>query len=127
MTAPLSLDLRERIAAAIDGKEESHPFIANRFAVSVTTVERISRKLRERQSLEPRKPPGRTPVLENNHLSRIRAEIVRDPYISSYKLTCRFNKRFPKQRVHRSTILRAMHKLGYSFKKNTVRSATRST
>lgn len=127
MTAPLSLDLRERIAAAIVAEEESHPLIAERLSVSVTTVERISRKLREGKSLEPRKPPGRRPVLEENHRARIRAEIERDPYISSYELTWRFNKRFAKNRVHRSTILRAMHQLGYSFKKNSVRSATRST
>ena len=127
MAAPLSLDLRERIAAAVVAEEESHPLIAERFDVSVSTVERISRKLREGQSLEPRKPPGRSSVLEENHLARIRVEIERDPYISSYELSWRFNKYFPKNRVHRSTILRAMHQLGYSFKKNSARSATRST
>lgn len=121
------MDLRERIASAIVAAEESHPLIGERFGVSVTTVERLSRKLREGKSLEARKHPGRAPVLEEKHLAGIRTEIERDSYMSSYELTHRFNKRFPKERVHRSTILRAMHQLGYSFKKNSVRPATRSS
>jgi transposase len=125
MAAPLSLDLRERIAAAIVAAEESHPLIAERFGVSVSTVERISRRQREGEGLEPRKHPGRGPVLQETHFRWIRAEVERDPYISSYVVAGRFNKRFPKNRVHRSTILRAMHSLGYSFKKNSVRSAAR--
>ena len=127
MTAPLSMDLRKRIAKAIVAGEESHPLIAARFEVSVTTVERISRKLREGKSLEPRKHPGPASLLDEKHLARVRAELVRDPHITSYKLTHRFHKLFPKHQVHRSTILRAMHQLGYSFKKNSVRSATRPT
>ncbi|NRA33425.1 MAG: IS630 family transposase [Polyangiaceae bacterium] len=117
MTTPLSLDLRKRIADAIVSAEENHPLIAERFGVSVTTVERISRKQREGRSLEARKQPGRACALETVHLDRIRAEITRDPYMSSYEVTERFNKRFPNNRVHRSTVLRAMHQLGYSFKK----------
>jgi len=125
MAGPLSLDLRERIAAAIVAAEESHPLIAERFGVSQSTVERISRKQREGESLEPRKPPGRGPSLQPKHFRWIRAEVERDPYISSYVVAGRFNKRFPKNRVHRSTILRAMHSLGYSFKKNSVCPAAR--
>ena len=122
---PLSIDLRERIAAAIVTAEESHPLIGERFEVSVSTVERISTKVREGKDLAPRKHPGPAPVLAEKHLVQVRVEIERDPYISSYELTNRFNRRFPKNQVHRSTILRAMHQLKYSFKKNSVRSATR--
>lgn len=127
MAAPLSIDLRERIAAAVVAGEESHPLIAERFDVSVTTVERISRKLREGKSLEPGKSTGRGSALKERHLVWIRTEVERDPYISTYEVAGRFNKRFPKNRVHRSTILRAMHQLGYSFKKNSARSAARPT
>ena len=44
---------------------------------------------------------------------------VKDP-----ELAARFNKRFRGTKVHRSTILRAMHDLGFSFKKKSVRPAT---
>lgn len=117
MAAPLSLDLRKRIAAAVLAAEETQPRIAERFCVSLSTVERISRKLNAGEGLEPQKHPGRQPLLDERHLERIRAELERDPYITSYELARRFNRVFSKNKVHRSTILRAMHRLGFSFKK----------
>ena len=42
----------------------------------------------------------------------------------SYELAARFNKRFRATKVHRSTILRAMHDLGFSFKKKSIRPST---
>lgn len=96
---------------------ESHPLIAERFSISVSSVEKISRKLRYGQSLEPAQRPGRSKVLGDKHLEFIRKEIGHTPYATSYELTQRFNKKFAKTRVHRSTVLRAMHELGFSFKK----------
>ncbi len=127
MPKAISLDLRERVADAVLRAEESYPLIAERFCVSVGTVKRIAVKARAGESLEASSPPGRERKLGSVHLARIRAEIERDPYITSYELAARFNKYFPKNRVHRSTILRAMHELGFSFKKNTVRPAAGST
>lgn len=129
MTRPLSLDLRERIADAIRSEDQTHPEIAARFAVSITTVERISRKLREGRSLEPGRSTGRPPVLREEHKAFIREQLEQDPFVSSYELATRFNRRFPKNRVHRSTILRAMHGAGFSFKKKrrTRRSETEPT
>lgn len=124
MPAPLSQDLRERIVAACLAQEGSHPEIAERFGVSRTTVERLVRRVREDRGLEPDKPSGRPPLLEEKHLEWIKNELERDPFISSYELTSRFTRRFRKVRLHRSTILRAMHDLGFTFKKNTVRSPT---
>ena len=124
MTAALSMDLRERIAAAINAAEESHPLIAERFGVSTTTVERISRKVREGASLDTAPRSGRPTSLGEKHLARVREELERDPYITSYELASRFNRYFPKNQVHRSTILRAMHELGFTFKKNSVRPTT---
>ncbi len=58
----LSLDLRERIAQVVQHDPmATYPQIAARFAVSVGTVERISRKLREGQSLVPKQGTGRRP------------------------------------------------------------------
>ncbi len=122
MPAPLSLDLRERIVTASLAGEGSHPEIAERFGVSVTTVERLVRRVREARGLEPDKPPGRRPLLEEQHFAWLRSELERDPFISSYDLTARFRRRFRRVQLHRSTILRAMHDLGFTFKKNSVRS-----
>ncbi len=55
-----SLDLRQRIAAALRnaGKEQE---IADRFGVSLSTVQRIDRLLRRQQCLAPKPRPGRAP------------------------------------------------------------------
>lgn len=114
------MDLRERIAAALSAGDETHPCIAERFNVSRTSVERIARKVREGRSLEPDSPPGPESKLKQKERDWLRTQIERDPYVSSYELTGLFNKSFRRNRVHRSTILRAMHELGFSFKKNSV-------
>ena len=124
MAKTLSLDLRERIGVALVEARESHPLIAVRFQVSKATVERIARKIREGRSLEPVRRPGRTPLLGDRHFAYLRTQLEKGPFMTSYDLTRRFNKRFPKNRVHRSTILRAMHQLNFSFKKNSLRSST---
>lgn len=125
MARALSIDLRQRILNAVDEAEQSYPLIAERFSVSVTTVERLVRRRRQGKGLEPDKRSGRRPKLQDEHLAWIDEELKVTPYITSYELAARFNKRFRKLSVHRSTILRAMHDLGFSFKKNPVRASSR--
>ncbi len=63
----LSLDLRERIASALDS-DPSDPLsayaaVAARFAVSTASVERVSHKKRLGQSLAPGVSSGRPPLV----------------------------------------------------------------
>jgi transposase len=58
----LSLDLRQRIADALEtGQPQAR--VAERFAVSVASVERIARKRREGHSLVPGASPGKAPLV----------------------------------------------------------------
>ena len=59
----LSLDLRERLAHALEAGH-TQTSIAQRFAVSLSSVERITRKRRAGQTLEPGVPPGKKPLVE---------------------------------------------------------------
>ena len=59
----LSLDLRQRIADALEGGQ-TQTSIAERFAVSLSSVERMARKRREGQGLEPGVRPGKKPLVE---------------------------------------------------------------
>lgn len=122
MPAPLSMDLRLRIAEAIERDQEAGDQIAARFNVSTASVSRIKAKIARGESLEPRPIPGPTPKLKPRHLEWVRAQLEADPFVTSYDLADRFNRHFRAMQVHRSTILRAMHELGFSFKKNSVRS-----
>lgn len=123
MPAPLSLDLRRRIAEAIEKNEENGVAIAARFAVSSATVCRIRARLENEESLEARMAPGREFKVTDKHRDWIRRELQRDPFLTSHELTERFNRRYRKTQVHRSTILRAMHMIGFSFKKKSLRAA----
>ena len=58
----LSLDLRERIVAALrDDPMSTYPQVAARFSVSVRTIERLWSKACAGESLAPRYSTGRTP------------------------------------------------------------------
>ncbi len=59
----LSLDLRERVADAVEAGQ-TQTSIAQRFAVSLSSVERIARKRRAGHGLEPGVPPGKKPLVE---------------------------------------------------------------
>jgi transposase len=113
----VSVDLRKRIAAALGQAKESHPLIAERFGVSVSTVEIISRKIREGRSLEPAPRPGRTRLFGAEHLRYLSKVLRENPYITSHELAALYNQKFKSNQVHRSTVLRTMHELGFSFKK----------
>ena len=126
MSARLSLDLRKRIAAAHAARDGTNEEIAARFQVSRTTVERLGRRLREGTGLEPGKSTGRPKVLLPKHYDGMAKELPKDPYLGSYGLAARFRKHFRHVKLHRSTVLRAMHDLGFSFKKNSLRPSRRS-
>ena len=57
-----SLDLRQRIVAALDaGKRPSE--VAAQFSVGVSTVKRYRQQRRDTGRLDPRFSPGRTPTI----------------------------------------------------------------
>lgn len=59
----LSLDLRQRVADALESGQ-TQTSVAERFAVSLSSVERIAHKRRAGQTLEPGVRPGKKPLVE---------------------------------------------------------------
>lgn len=117
MPAALPIELRERIVRAHVERGMPQIEIAEVFQVAVRTVSRYVAKYEQNASLEPGYAPGATPKLTPDHEAWLRAELEADPFTSSYDLAARFNRRFRASAVHRSTILRAMHRLGFTHKK----------
>src|SRR5512142_48274 len=74
---PYSIDLRQRIAAAVDHGEGSFRQIARRFRVSLSFIARLLRRRRQAGTLEP-KPHGggHPPALDHEGEERLR-ELVR--------------------------------------------------
>lgn len=123
MPAGLPIELRQRVVEAVEQQELTWKQIATVFNVSEPTIHRLMLKHRAGESLEPKTSPGAVAKLGDAERSWIRSAIESDPYVTSYELTARYNRHFRHNRVHRSTILRAMHALGFSHKKNTNRTA----
>lgn len=118
MAANLSMDLKQRIVRSVKDEGFSQADTARRFAVSESTVSRLVQALRERGTVAPVEfVHGPKPRLMEEHFEWLRARTAESPFLSTYELTPLFNEEFPEVAVHRSTILRALHQLGLSFKK----------
>ena len=109
---PYSMDLREKVLAAVD-RGESCASVARRFELSERTV-REYRYRRDRGRLEPEKPGPQGPIrLNEADLEKLRELVAADPGLTLQQLAGHMHVS-----VVESTIHRALKKLGISFKKS---------
>lgn len=111
------IELRERIVAAHVDQGLSISEVAELFAVSYASVRRYVKKASRGESLEPSSPPGAAEKLGRKEREWLRRALEANPFTTSYELAARYNRSFPSNQVHRSSILRAMHRLGFTHKK----------
>ena len=78
MAAPLSMDLRRRMADAVEGGE-SRNSVATRFAVAVSTVVRLMQRYEVTGSIAPGPMGGRKDYALAAHEERVRATLVARP------------------------------------------------
>ena len=116
MPNPYPTELRDRVVRAYEAGEESCAAVAARFEVGVASLERWLRRQRERGTLDPLARGGgwKSPV-DSALLQRL---IAKRPDRTTDELTREYNRQATSGRVHRSSILRALQRLGYVFKKN---------
>lgn len=113
----LPIELRERIVRAHFEQGMAVLEISDVFQVSITSIRRFIKRAKAGESLVPDTPPGGQEKLGKAEFEWLLAEIKQSPFTTSYELTSKYNRRFRANQVHRSTILRAMHKLGFTHKK----------
>jgi transposase len=112
----LSLDLKQRIADAIETGATRHA-IADRFAVSVPTVNRIARKKRRGQELKAGQSTGRNPSIAEDQWKDFE-ELVRSKQDwSATTLTLAWIEKTGIN-LSVSTTTRALRKIGFVFKKS---------
>lgn len=76
----LSLDLRERVAAACDEGSDTQPEVAERFGVSVSFITKLLRRRRGTGSLAAKpRGGGRKPALGRRDLGRVRRLVAEQP------------------------------------------------
>lgn len=117
MPDPHPVELRERVVANYKAGEDSYRVVAERFSIGEATVKRWV-WLDEREGcLAPKPKGGGTPSsISANELDTLVAELG-DP--TAHELTAAYNHgRRGKQRVHVSSMKRALHRCGYVVKKS---------
>ena len=115
MTAPLSQDLRERIAHAV-GVGSSARAAAERFAVSPSAAIKLMQRVRQTGSLAPAQIGGyRRPLLEK-HADDLRAIVLRQTGITLREIKAALAARGIVVKAL-STIADMLHRLGLSHKK----------
>jgi transposase len=111
-----SLDLRERVVAALEGGMSRNQ-VSTTFKVSHSTIKRWLARRRSGQPLSAPRPSGRTPIFSYSDLAALRSRLqaVADASIAAH--THWWNDTHPERSVSPKTIERAITRLGWTRKK----------
>ena len=114
----LSLDLRERVAAACDEGSDTQREIADRFAVSVAFITKLLRRRRVTGSVAAKpRGGGRKPALGPRDLGRVRRLVAEQPDATLAELCDRL-RTLGGPAVGAWTMCRALKALGLARKKS---------
>ena len=120
MPAPYSVDLRQRVINAYEGKEGSQRQIAQRFQVSQSFVKKLIYRYRETRTIEP-KPHGggASAIIKKSELKQIEDMVNEQPDALLRELCERWEVR-KGIKVSISTMHRRLEKLKLTTKKNSI-------
>jgi transposase len=117
MSEPHPLELRMRAVAAHEAGEGSYATVAARFAVGEASVKRWVWRYRSHGTVEPRPRGGG--VHSQIAAEELDAILARLGDANAGELAAEFNRsRRGRNRVHVSSIKRALHRYGYVVKKS---------
>lgn len=117
MPNPLPIELRERAVDAYIQGEESQAVVAARFGLNPWTLMRWVARQRATGSVAPAPTGGGwvSPV----DVTVLTAVVRERPDATTAVLARTYNARVRREaQAHRSSVLRALHRLGFVFKKN---------
>jgi transposase len=113
-----SLDLRQKVVAAVERGDSAIEEVASTFGVGQTFVKKMLRQHRETGDLSPRPHGGgQTHRLSDKHLKLLRREVESNPDKTAAALRDHLAERASVS-VSRPTVTRALLRLGLSRKKN---------
>jgi len=116
---PYPIELRERAVNAYVSGLGSYAVVAARFGIARRILQNWVQRWRETDSVAPKPLRGgnRSPV----SLPVLQGVLAERADLTTHELAAIYNQRVPRAaRVHRSSILRALHRAGYVFKKNVI-------
>ena len=119
---PYSMDLRRRVVAACDRKDERRIEIAERFGVSTAWIRRLLQRRRETGSIAPfPQNAGRKPALDVRKMKRLRRLVERQPDATLRELKVRLG-----MTISNGAMIRALRELKLTLKKNRSRRPSKS-
>ncbi len=112
------MDLRRRIIQAWQAEKLRVPELATRFTVGTATVKRLIRQFRETGSIDPAPHGGgQRPKIPAGKLARVQRLLEANPDWSIAELAAAYNREAGAD-VSRSTMVRAVARLGFTRKKS---------
>jgi transposase len=118
MMSAYSEDLRRRIVSAVqDGMPKARA--ARTFRVSLSSVKRYVQKAHRGESLAPRKSPGSAPKLGEKARKLLKEDLRERPF-ATLRERCEYVEATTGLRVSRSTVCRAIARMGPTRKKGGV-------
>ena len=111
-----SEDLRKKIVQALKQQRMNKSEAARAFGVSLSSVKRYAKAVREGRSLSPGKAPGKKPKLDEKARRLLEADVQERPFA---KLSDRqeYLLKVAGVSVSESTLSRALRKMGFGRKK----------
>lgn len=115
MARAFSMDLRERVVAAVSAGETCRS-VAVRFGVAVSTVVKWSQRHRRTGSVAPCQMGGHRPVLLAPHRAWLHERVRREPHVTLHRLRDELAAQGTEVSV--DTVWRFLRREGLRFKKN---------
>src|SRR5215204_181655 len=112
-----SEDLRKKIVEAVEKRGMKKSEAARLFGVSLSSVKRYVRKFRQGSSLSPGKAPGKSPKIDECARRLLEADLKERPF-AKLRQRCEYLRALAGLRVSRSTLCRALKRIGFTRKKD---------
>ncbi len=110
-----SEDLRKKIVAALEQRGMSKAEAARTFSVSLSSVKRYARSVRQGESLTPKKSPGRPRIVDQKTQALLKEDVKERP-AAPISQRRRFLEHITGTDMSDSTVRRLMKRLGFSQK-----------
>jgi transposase len=111
-----SEDLRKKIVEAVERRAMNKSEVARLFGVSLSSVRRYVRKVRQGSSLSPGIAPGKRPKVDECGKRLLEADLKERPF-AKLRQRCEYLEALAGLRVSRSTLCRALKRMGFTRKK----------
>jgi transposase len=117
MAGPHALELRERAVRAYEAGEGALTTIAARFDIPRSALQEWVKLKRLTGEVAPRERGGGNP--SNVNVSILEEVVGARPDGTTHEVAAEYNRRMKRsERVHRSSVYRALVRAGYVYKKN---------